>query len=143
MRRRGGEPHGPAGAKAGATVTPSVEVICALVERFLFELAREIAGDASDLQACVSTEVLASIEQALTPYRRSGSRLHPDFGSHAEVRVVEGGGGSAPPRCQVRFTDRSRDRSRPGDPPPRREVRLDLRCRPDGRMIDALRCTVG
>lgn len=128
-------------AKPGATVAPSVEAICDLVERFLFELAREIAGDTSDLQACVSSQVLASIDQALAPYRRSGWRLHPDFGSHAEVRVVGGNGGA--PRCEVRFTDRSRDRSRPAEPPPRREVRLDLRCRADGRVIEALRCTVG
>ena len=130
-----------AGRAAPAAVAPErVEQACALVERFLYELGSSFAGEDSELAGCMTGPALADLAEALGPYREGDVLLHPDFGSHAELRISEDGDGVC---CAVRFTDRSRDPARPTEMAASRAVCLELRLTAGLDAVAGIECTVG
>ena len=85
-----------------------VTQVLALVDRFVYDLGRLIAGETVDLAEYVDAACVERLRGAVQPALRAGTATRPDFGEYAQVRI-EGDllDVSHPVLTVVEFEDRS------------------------------------
>ncbi len=104
----------PASLRLRATVDADarreqrVALVLPLVEQFVYDIGRLIAGHDVHLRAYVAEPAAARLRHALKPLQREEGSIRPEFGEYAQLRI-EGDllNTSAPVRCLVEFEDRS------------------------------------
>ncbi|MDQ6848169.1 MAG: hypothetical protein M3019_11420 [Candidatus Dormibacteraeota bacterium] len=109
-----------------------------LVERFVYDLGRLIAGEQVDLDGYVDANSARRLSDAVRPALVAGTATRPDFGEYAEVRI-EGDllNQSVPVRTDVEFDDRSKLLGGSAPLHARRRVRLQLLLDPGiSRVLD-------
>jgi len=64
-----------------------LELVIGLVDRLIYDIARMCAGHAVVMDDYVLPAVSRRLSDAVRPFLERGRVLHPDFGTHAELRV--------------------------------------------------------
>jgi len=85
-----------------------LDAVTEIVDRFLYDLGRIMAGHLVDLEPYVDRPVARAVCESLQPFLDSGHVLRPDFGPYGELRV-EGDllAPEQPVIATVEFEDRS------------------------------------
>jgi len=111
-----------ASAERDALRERRLDEVIGLVDRFMYDMARLIAGHPPEWETYVALGVTSCFTTAVAPFLAGGDAMRPDFGQFGQLRVDGDLTDSATPvEAWLEFDDRS------------------LRETPDGRLIGSPR----